>query len=404
MSNTILNTTDVVIVTNKSGVDLSYGDVVIPASSADKAVTTTTNTAYIGMVGVVIDPGGIANDGRGAVSFKGYVPRINLTGAAARLDDLIPSATPKSAVSSPGASNSMGIALTASATPEAYLYGPFQSTTGEYSVIGGRLTLTTALPVTTSDVTSAATLYYTPYLHGNIGLYYSSAWSVYNSNEISVSLASATSGKNYDVFAYYTGAAVAIETLVWTDDTNRATGLTRQNGIFVKNGEATRRYLGTIRASGAGVCEDSATKRFVWNYYNRVPRPLNKLEATNSWSVSSSSWASANGSTANRVEIVNGVSESTLSLTVSIPEAYSASVIGAQVGIGVDSTTVNSADLFGGAASSSYNSIYSILNSVPSLGYHYFQWLQRVDSGTATFYATDVGSTRKAGMTGTWQS
>ena len=36
---------------------------------------------------------------------------------------------------------------------------------------GFRLTLTTATPVTTSDVTGATTLYLTPYSHNCIGLY-----------------------------------------------------------------------------------------------------------------------------------------------------------------------------------------------------------------------------------------
>lgn len=41
---------------------------------------------------------------------------------------------------------------------------------------GGRLTLTSGTPVTTSDVTNAATLYYTPYIANTIGLWNGISW------------------------------------------------------------------------------------------------------------------------------------------------------------------------------------------------------------------------------------
>src|SRR3989344_6235690 len=46
------------------------------------------------------------------------------------------------------------------------------------SVIQGRLTLTTAVPVTTSDVTAATTVYFTPYNGDKIALYDGSTWAI----------------------------------------------------------------------------------------------------------------------------------------------------------------------------------------------------------------------------------
>lgn len=396
MPNTILNTTDVVIVTNKSGTDLSYGDVVILSSVADKSVTTTTDTAYVGMVGAIIDPAGIANDSRGAVSFKGYVPRINLTGVASRLDDLIPSATPGSAVSSPGASNSMGVALTSSATPEAYLYGPFQASTSEYSVVGGRLTLTTATPITTSDVTGATTLYYTPDIHGRIGLYFG-GWSVYTTDEISVSLAAISSATNYDVFAYYTGSAVALELLAWTNATTRATAIARQDGVWVKSGDATQRYLGTIRASGAGTCEDSVSKRFVWNAYNRHGRNLVVMTGDTTWSMSPGGPRPINGNTGYRIESVIGLIEDSIRIISTLTGLISSGTASFSSGIGVNSTSVDGATVNNGAYLGSGYAVTtrSELISLPTLGYSYYQWLETV-AGVST--VTGYGDTSQPNL------
>lgn len=50
----------------------------------------------------------------------------------------------------------------------------------------GRLTLTTVLPVTTSDVTAALVLYYTPYVGDQLALYDGTAWAAYALSEISI--------------------------------------------------------------------------------------------------------------------------------------------------------------------------------------------------------------------------
>lgn len=66
---------------------------------------------------------------------------------------------------------------------------------------GFRLTLTTATPVTTSDVTAATTIYLTPYLSNEIAIYGGASWAIYTSAEVSIALGTLTSGKNYDIFA-----------------------------------------------------------------------------------------------------------------------------------------------------------------------------------------------------------
>lgn len=62
----------------------------------------------------------------------------------------------------------------------------------------------------------------------------------------------------------------------------RATALATQDGVYVKSGDATRLYLGTIRTTTtSGQCEDSLLRRFCINYYNAVRRRCHVFENTN---------------------------------------------------------------------------------------------------------------------------
>src|ERR1051325_5536196 len=87
-----------------------------------------------------------------------------------------------------------------------------------YATFQARLTLTTAVPVTTSDVTGAGTIYLTPYKGNQIWLYDGSAqWNLFNLTEISLAL-TLTSGKPYDIFCFDSSGTPTLESLVWTND------------------------------------------------------------------------------------------------------------------------------------------------------------------------------------------
>ncbi|MDO8632354.1 MAG: hypothetical protein Q7R41_17870, partial [Phycisphaerales bacterium] len=89
-----------------------------------------------------------------------------------------------------------------------------------------RCSLTTAVPVTTADVTAAGTLYFVPYVGNRIALYDASGnATIYTSPEISIAVPAATS-QLYDVFVYANASgAPALELLAWTNDTTRATAI-----------------------------------------------------------------------------------------------------------------------------------------------------------------------------------
>jgi hypothetical protein len=259
------------------------------------------------------------------------------------------------------------------------------SGTNSYSLCQGRLTLTSGTPVTTSDVTAATTVYFAPYKGNQIGLYNGSAWEVKTFSEISLSLSGYTASTPYDIWVYNNSGTVTLESTIWTNDTTRATALTTQDGVYVKTGATTRRYLGTIRITGTtGQTEDSVTKRFVWNYYNRVLRELTKTLTGGSYN--SATWRQGQANTSNQVELVQGVAEDVSRFLVALQHQLDAGEY-AYVGIGIDSTTTNSAqhNIETYAASSGGNYYSSaVYRAVLAAGYHYIAWLESVGSGTVT--------------------
>ena len=242
----------------------------------------------------------------------------------------------------------------------------------------GRLTLTSATPVTTADVTNAGSVYFTPHKGSRIALYASSAWSVLSFSEITLTVPSSASTM-YDVFAYNSSGSVALEFLAWTNDTTRATTLGRQDGVLVKSTDATRRYIGSIRTTAtSGKTEDSKVKRYVWNYYNRAQREMYVADPATSWNYSTATYRQANANSANQLDFVIGVAEDTCEFGLTYCSATSAATIRRVYGaVGIDSTTgpyrgqtsipANSTVIFNG---------FSNLRTVIAAGHHYAAWLE----------------------------
>lgn len=253
---------------------------------------------------------------------------------------------------------------------------------------GGRLTLMTGTPVTSSDITAAGTLYYTPYLGNTVATYNGSTWTLNTFTEKSLALTLA-SGKNYDVFLVDTTLVLELSA-AWTTDTIRSEALTTQDGVVVKSGATTRRWLGTIGASGSNIIEDSKAKRLVWNAYNRVTRKLEKLETTSSWTYNSATWRSVNAADTNRVEVVTGALADETSVAA---DASTSGGTGTAIAIGLDSTTAPSSGIVGyrgGGAHALSQGFYA--DTV--FGRHYFQALERCQDGsTYTSYGQFTATT-----------
>lgn len=135
----------------------------------------------------------------------------------------------------------------------------------------GRLTVSSGVPVPTTDI-STSTIYYTPYNGNIISLYDGTSWTANTFTERTLALGTLVSGKNYDVFMYNNSGTLTLESLVWTSDTARATALVLTDGVYLKTGALTRRYLGTFRTTSTTTTADSLNNRLVWNVNNQVER------------------------------------------------------------------------------------------------------------------------------------
>lgn len=189
-------------------------------------------------------------------------------------------------------------------------------------VVNGRLTLTSGVPVPVADQTGALTLiYFTPYKGESIDLYNtsSSLWERLAFSEISKAVPAAADGL-FDVFAFNNGGVVTLFCDIseqWTNATTRSVSLVLQDGVLVKAGAAQYRYLGTIATSSVlGRAIDTYTERKVYNYYNRVERPVRKLYTDATWSYGTAAYENWNGSGANGVSVLQGWPEDMIRIAV----------------------------------------------------------------------------------------
>ena len=273
------------------------------------------------------------------------------------------------------------------------------STSGSNSTQDFRLTLVSNTPVMTSEVLAATTLYLTPYIGNKIALYNGSAWDIVTSAQVSLSLSGFTADTNYDIFAYNNSGTVTLESLAWTSSgagtSTRATALAYQDGVLVKSGTATRRYIGTIRTTGTtGQCQFSfgglanggvESKLFVWNYYNRIKVPAKVRDATDSWTYSTATWRPANNSTACRVSFICGLAED--NITASYINFGNSGACGISVGLNVTNTFTEIAS-FGGANGSGT----VILETACSTGFNFVQALEISNPATLVTFYGDVGT------------
>lgn len=317
------------------------------------------------------------------------------------------SGTTLTRASTPLASSNSGAAVSWGAgTKDVFCVAPASLlSVADPSLCAGRLTLTSGTPVTTSDVTAATTIYFTPFKGARIALYDGAAWESVQFSETSLAVGTKTSGANYDVFGYLSSGALALEfSSAWTDAVTRADALALQDGVYVKSSDHTRRYLGTVRTTATTTVEDSARRRFVWNYYNRVRRMLRRAESSFSWSYNSTAIRQANGSSSNQVEVVVGMAEEPVDVEVLVGTRNTLSAnASVSVMIGLDATNLDS-------------SLCSIASVGPStsgpfnagrtaywgylFGYHYLTWLERSDTTGTTYFGAPFQNQNVPGMLG----
>lgn len=277
------------------------------------------------------------------------------------------------------------------------------------SNIGLRPTLQSGVSLSVTDQTGKTNVYLTPHRSQHISLYFSSAWVDISTAELTLALGTLTSGKNYDVWCSTSDGTTATLSFsaAWTSDTARADALGTQDGVRVKSGDATKRYVATIRTTSTTTTEDSALKRFLYSPDNQETRSLQMACDGTSHNYSTATFQAANANSANCVSYVRGLDEGVVRLTGSYFATAGATVT-ASTGIGIDSSTVNSA-LDGGTNINAAvgGSLYAhYAGNGGGLGYHTAILLEKANTGTTTTWYTNFVATSiqiTAGIVGTVQ-
>jgi hypothetical protein len=306
----------------------------------------------------------------------------------------------------------------------------------------GRATLTSGVAVTTSDVTGATNVYFTPSGGNQVPIYNGTSFVSTTFAELTLALDSTAahagyqqSGFNFDLFVINDAGTVRLGTgpswaagAVAGSDTARGTGAgstelqllngfwTNKNTITIRFGSASGNtvsvaanqatYVGTIRTTADGVTEDSLLKRFVYNAYNQSRRQLLRQEPTASWTWSTASYHQANASSANQIAYVAGLTGAELSATVVTVVLNSTSTPRiVYAGIGLDSTTVNSRTIsnfnrLGDATLSSPGGPTAHYTGYAQLGYHYIAWLEKGNGTDVQTWFGVSGSDYQTGIFG----
>ena len=256
------------------------------------------------------------------------------------------------------------------------------------TTMGGRISLTTAVPVTTADVTAATSLYWVPHgIGGGVcSLFDGSNWQHKLLTELTDTNAGFTASKPHDIFIDWNAGTPQLDKVVWTDGTTRATALAVQDGRYVLTGALDWNYLGTVYADASSQFNDALKQRFVWNYYNRVSRLLDVSDATANWTYATVAWRIMRGQAANKSEFVVGVAEDAIRIVQS--QYVSATAVTPYIGIGYDSVTVPSKQV--GGIADGYAAMAVSYGFTPAAGYHYVAPLEYVNTtANGTFIGAD---------------
>lgn len=193
-----------------------------------------------------------------------------------------------------------------------------------------------------------------------------------------------------DVFAYIGwDNNIHLEFIRWTNVTTRATALTTQDGFYVKNGAATRRYLGTIYTVSSSISV-FGNMIHVWNYYNRLPRVAVINETADSWSYTTTTYRYMNNNSSNRIEVVTGVSEDVIDATAQVHAATSGNPPAIAIGIDTPSN-IGSSRLASGVFTSTIGLMVAQDGLYPGIGWRLLIPAERGNTGV-TFYG-DNGAT-----------
>lgn len=276
---------------------------------------------------------------------------------------------------------------------------------------GGKLTLTSGVEFTESDVTAATAIY---------NLIVGSTWTringvlrAYASSQLTFTLDSNAghtgyhqSGKLFDLWEYWTGSAVSWGTgPAWSTSTGTGAGagtterelyfgttfvdyvnkVSIQLRIGTASGDLTTvaareaTYRGTFYCTANGQTEDSFANRLLFDLHRPQRKLMRRVESTDTWTYSLAAFRQANASTANRIAYVHGLSGRGVKAdVVGFATNADSTPSPVKVGIGVDSSTVDSSTRRKSTLITDTTDApcFAWYEGYPGQGYHELRWLE----------------------------
>jgi hypothetical protein len=295
-----------------------------------------------------------------------------------------------------------------------------------------RLSLTSGVATTTSDVSGATTIYFG---RGLVPIHDGTRFHMHDTGaELALALDSNSghtnyhqSGKNYDLFVINDAGTIRLGSGPKWDDgagagsnTARGTGansteLELKNGVWTNKNTITIRYgansgdtvsvaankaafLGSFRTIANGQAGDTALKRFLSNAYNQVPRLLQAVDQTDQATYSTAAYQQYTDQNAAtyQVEVLSCLDGILVDLHALAVCANSTSTFReVNTGIGIDSSTVDSTTQhqWGNCNNADLRSVEATYKGYPGIGYHALRWLQRgAGADTQTWYGKNVSA------------
>jgi hypothetical protein len=264
-----------------------------------------------------------------------------------------------------------------------------------------RLSGESGAPLMTTDNAAISTIYLVPYTGNTISLYSSAlgAWlpfDVANPAGLSLALSGMTAGRPYDVFCVTPAVSgtPSLEILAWTSTSARATALAQQDGVQIKSGDATRRYVGTIYARTATTISwvrtgyNTATAQCdIWNNDNREPAIFaNSTLWTGSFATASANtWFQV--ATSYKTELIIGRVLTPLDARFSLGCNTAGTANAGYADIWLNGSGNGAARILNTAGE--ILELVTQFNGLPTLGYNTLQFMALGTATAVLFYTTD---------------
>lgn len=276
-----------------------------------------------------------------------------------------------------------------------------------------RLSGVSATPVMTADSTTLSTIFLAQYKGNHLSLFDGVNWQdTAPASEVSLAVSGRTTDLPFAVYAFLSAGVVTLEFENWASATARTTALVRLDGVLVKSGANTRRWMGDVRARSATTFhwvragDDLPCKFDLFNADNRVSTPFTLRALTNTWNYTIATWRQAQASANYQVDVMVGLQEESLFADLMATSTNATTTIPREVGIGFDSTTA-----FTGLTGSSTNEAAVASQQVaeasiahqPTIGRHFYAWLEiSTATGTTTWFGDNGALRIQSGITGVW--